>query len=56
MIRPRPCMRSGMPTLFFLQKTALLNTDRMEDFRLGKALQLYKSEEANIAYTDTLII
>ena len=34
-------------------KTTLLNPNWVEDVRSGKALPLYKSEEANIAYTDT---
>ncbi|WP_373501664.1 NADH-dependent flavin oxidoreductase [Desulfococcus sp.] len=32
-------------------KTALLNPDWVEDLREGKALPLYKAEDANIAYT-----
>lgn len=32
-------------------KTALLNPDWVEDFRAGKAIPLYRAEEANIAYT-----
>lgn len=33
-------------------KSILLNPDWVEDIRAGKELPLYKSEEANIAYTD----
>ena len=33
-------------------KSILLNPDWVEDIRAGKQLPLYKSEEANIAYTD----
>lgn len=32
-------------------KTALLNPDWVEDLRAGKALPLYKAEDANVAYT-----
>ncbi len=34
-------------------KSILLNPDWVEDVRAGKSLPLYKSEEANIAYSDT---
>jgi 2,4-dienoyl-CoA reductase-like NADH-dependent reductase (Old Yellow Enzyme family) len=34
-------------------KSMLLNPDWVEDVRLGKPLLPYKSEEANIAYTET---
>jgi 2,4-dienoyl-CoA reductase-like NADH-dependent reductase (Old Yellow Enzyme family) len=34
-------------------KSMLLNPNWVEDVRQGKALPLYKSEEANIAYTET---
>ena len=34
-------------------KSMLLNPDWVEDVRAGKPLPLYRSEEANIAYTDT---
>jgi 2,4-dienoyl-CoA reductase-like NADH-dependent reductase (Old Yellow Enzyme family) len=34
-------------------KSMLLNPDWVEDVRLGKPLPLYKSEETNIAYTET---
>jgi 2,4-dienoyl-CoA reductase-like NADH-dependent reductase (Old Yellow Enzyme family) len=34
-------------------KSMLLNPDWVEDVRQGKALPLYKSQEAEIAYTDT---
>jgi 2,4-dienoyl-CoA reductase-like NADH-dependent reductase (Old Yellow Enzyme family) len=34
-------------------KSMLLNPDWVEDVRLGKPLPPYKSEEANIAYTET---
>jgi 2,4-dienoyl-CoA reductase-like NADH-dependent reductase (Old Yellow Enzyme family) len=33
-------------------KSLLLNPDWVEDVRSGKQLPLYKSEEANVAYTD----
>jgi 2,4-dienoyl-CoA reductase-like NADH-dependent reductase (Old Yellow Enzyme family) len=33
-------------------KSILLNPNWVEDIRKGKQLPLYKSEEANIAYTD----
>jgi 2,4-dienoyl-CoA reductase-like NADH-dependent reductase (Old Yellow Enzyme family) len=33
-------------------KSMLPNSDWVEDMRQGKALPLYKSSEANIAYTD----
>jgi 2,4-dienoyl-CoA reductase-like NADH-dependent reductase (Old Yellow Enzyme family) len=33
-------------------KSLLLNPNWVEDLRAGKSLPLYKSEEANIAYTD----
>jgi len=33
-------------------KSMLLNPNWVEDLRAGKNLQPYKSEEANIAYTD----
>jgi 2,4-dienoyl-CoA reductase-like NADH-dependent reductase (Old Yellow Enzyme family) len=36
-------------------KSLLLNPNWVEDLRLGKSLPLYKSEEANIAYTDELL-
>jgi 2,4-dienoyl-CoA reductase-like NADH-dependent reductase (Old Yellow Enzyme family) len=34
-------------------KSMLLNPDWVEDVRSGKELPLYRSEEANVAYTDT---
>ncbi len=34
-------------------KSLLLNPNWVEDIRAGKPLKLYRSEEANIAYTDT---
>ena len=34
-------------------KSLLLNPDWVEDVRTGKSLPLHKSEEANIAYSDT---
>ncbi len=34
-------------------KSILLNPDWVEDVRAGKSLPLHKSEEANIAYSDT---
>jgi 2,4-dienoyl-CoA reductase-like NADH-dependent reductase (Old Yellow Enzyme family) len=34
-------------------KSMLLNPDWVEDVRSGKDLTLYKSEEANVAYTET---
>jgi 2,4-dienoyl-CoA reductase-like NADH-dependent reductase (Old Yellow Enzyme family) len=33
-------------------KSLLLNPNWIEDVRSGKSLPLYKSEEANIAYTE----
>ena len=36
-------------------KTALLNPNWVEDFRAGKVMEPHKSEEANIAYTETPI-
>jgi 2,4-dienoyl-CoA reductase-like NADH-dependent reductase (Old Yellow Enzyme family) len=33
-------------------KSILLNPNWIEDIRAGKSLPLYKSEAANIAYTD----
>ena len=36
-------------------KSILLNPNWVEDVRAGKQLPLYKSEEANIAYTDELL-
>jgi 2,4-dienoyl-CoA reductase-like NADH-dependent reductase (Old Yellow Enzyme family) len=36
-------------------KSILLNPNWVEDVRQGKSLPLYKSEEADIAYTDTLL-
>ena len=36
-------------------KSVLLNPNWVEEVRQGKPLPLYKSEEANIAYTDTLL-
>ena len=37
-------------------KTALLNPNWVEDFRSGKTLPVRKSEEANIAYTETMLL
>jgi 2,4-dienoyl-CoA reductase-like NADH-dependent reductase (Old Yellow Enzyme family) len=37
-------------------KSILLNPNWVEDVRSGKSLPLYKSEEANIAYTDKAIV
>jgi 2,4-dienoyl-CoA reductase-like NADH-dependent reductase (Old Yellow Enzyme family) len=37
-------------------KSLLLNPNWVEDIRAGKSLPLYKSEEANIAYTDEPIL
>jgi 2,4-dienoyl-CoA reductase-like NADH-dependent reductase (Old Yellow Enzyme family) len=34
-------------------KSMLLNPDWVEDVRLGKSLRLYRSAEADIAYTET---
>jgi 2,4-dienoyl-CoA reductase-like NADH-dependent reductase (Old Yellow Enzyme family) len=36
-------------------KSLLLNPDWVKDVRSKKQLSLYASEEANIAYTDTLL-
>lgn len=36
-------------------KMALLNADWVEDIRAGKELSSHKSEEANVAYTETVI-
>jgi len=33
-------------------KSMLLNPNWVEEVRLGKDLPLYKSEEANVAYTE----
>ena len=37
-------------------KSLLLNPNWVEDVRAGKSLSLYKSEEANIAYTDQALL
>ncbi len=37
-------------------KSLLLNPDWVEDVRTGKSLPLHKSEDANIAYTDTPLL
>ena len=37
-------------------KSILLNPGWLEDIKIGKPLQPYKSEEANIAYTDTPLL
>ena len=37
-------------------KSLLLNPNWVEDVRAGKSLPLYKSEEANIAYTDKALL
>jgi 2,4-dienoyl-CoA reductase-like NADH-dependent reductase (Old Yellow Enzyme family) len=34
-------------------KSILLNPDWVEDVRSGRFLELYRGEEANIAYTET---
>jgi 2,4-dienoyl-CoA reductase-like NADH-dependent reductase (Old Yellow Enzyme family) len=37
-------------------KSLLLNPNWVKDVRVGKSLPLYKSEEANIAYTDKVLL
>ena len=37
-------------------KSFLLNPDFVEDVRTGKTLPLHRSEEANIAYTEELLL
>jgi 2,4-dienoyl-CoA reductase-like NADH-dependent reductase (Old Yellow Enzyme family) len=37
-------------------KSLLLNPEWVEDIKIGKPLQPYKSEETNIAYTDTPLL
>ena len=37
-------------------KSLLLNPDWVEDIRAGKSLPLHKSEDADIAYSDTPLL